>query len=279
MRLSPRKRLRSPRQVARRRRMLIFRAGILSLLVVLLLGGLIAGTHVSAIQITDVVVEGNGVTAKSALSASVSEALEGMYFPYIPKSNVFLYPKDTIQAKVLAEFPRLESLSFERLDTHTLSVHFKEYNAEALYCREACYFLNNEGYIFAEAPEFSGTLLVRFTGGSVIGEPVGKQFVSASEFKKLLQFIAGVAVEGFDIETIALLPEGDAKATVKEGTAILFSRIVSVPVTLENLQAALSSEALVGGLSDVDYIDLRFGNRVYFKKKTEADDTASGDVE
>ncbi|PIT91468.1 hypothetical protein COU17_00565 [Candidatus Kaiserbacteria bacterium CG10_big_fil_rev_8_21_14_0_10_49_17] len=279
MRLSPRKRLRSPRQVARRRKMFLWRAGTLLFLGALLLSGGIAGTHIEAIQIQEIVVEGNGVTAKGALSASVQEALDGMYFPYISKRNIFLYPKDAIEEKVLAEFPRLASVTFTRLDTQTLSVQFQEFQPVALYCRESCYFINSTGYIFAPAPEFSGTLLVRFTGGGLVGEPVGAQFVSVGEFKKLLQFIEGVAVRGLAVEHIELLPAGDARALLSSGTAILFSRTISVLVTLENLHASLSSEALSGGLDGVDYIDLRFGNRVYFKKKTEAVPPASDDTQ
>ena len=44
---------------------------------------------------------------------------------------------------------------------------------------------------------------------------------------------------------------------------------------VRNLQLVLSSNPLNGKASDLQYIDLRFGNRVYYKLKGEAEATST----
>lgn len=248
------------------------------------------GTYFSRLEglnISKVEVEGNKVIDTSAVQSIVQDQIAGKYLWLFPKTNVLSYPKGKIKSALQSNFSRLSNIEVSIQDRKILKVSVSEREAKYLWCgvmplsgvghpTEACYFLDDEGYIFDEAPYFSGEVYFKFYG-SPDGEaenPTGSYF-SPQNFKQLILFTDVVASMGINPVMISVLPDGDIEMFLARsgsntlGPKIIFKSDADLKNVAENLQAALATDPLMSGFKNkyslLQYIDLRFGNKVYFK--------------
>lgn len=269
-------RLRTPEFARRKRRVLYIKIALAVAVVALVIGGLSYLAHVKSLQIRDVVVVGAEVVDESELTALAHEYLAGTYLWLFPKSNILIYPKEALQAQVLDSFKRLKTaeISFDSLHGITLTV--TERPPEALWCGEnrlsqqgmaVCYFLDPEGYIYTEAPTFTGSVYVRFYGPLGMGEPVGQTFVPTEQFQALRNFLQTLTTRGIKVAELALT-DTDVELYLENGTKILFLKNQELPRVLDNLLSVFSAPEFKDmGLVNLEYIDLRFGNKVYYKEQ------------
>ncbi len=271
----------SPRVVRRRRKVLVRRVGFglgAILLFVALLG---AAARIPTFIISNIAVSGASTVSALELEAFVAQGLSGNHLFLFPKSHDLFYPKETIETNILRDFPRIVEARFrlESLDRVHLTV--KEREPVALYCGEAqaqpqngsCYFLDGEGFIFGKAPDFSGNIFLRFFGGrEATSTPmVGSRLLTADEFKRLRVFILSLEdiLEESDMpEAASINDEGDVAILLLSGGKILTTRTQNFVGVQQNLASVLSSDEFQKkNLATLEYLDLRFGNKIYFKWK------------
>lgn len=264
----------TPLRVRRRRARFAVIAGLL------VLAGLIAyGVHyvsyLPRLNVGLINITGTESLDSSLVQSYIDSQLHDGSYHFLSRSNIFLYPKRVIEQGIVASFPRVKSarLSRERL-SQTLNVAIEERKAFARWCasQDDCYALDEAGYIFAAESASSTTDFVEpytFTG-DLTGEPIGQTFIPGHMpgLLALLRIIqqqsgflpAGIAIESVQDITIHFAQGFDLKASFGQDAAAL----------ARNLQLVLSSQALSGKQDQLEYIDLRFGNRVYYKLKGEA---------
>jgi len=97
--------------------------------------------------------------------------------------------------------------------------------------------------------------------------PIGHMFAPA-HFPGILAFMDQLGHIGLGpIGAVVDNADGDFIISLREGFAIKASFGQDTDSLVRNLQLILSSDALQGKQSDLDYIDLRFGDRTYYKLK------------
>ena len=128
---------------------------------------------------------------------------------------------------------------------------------------QKCNFLDEAGFIFDEAPYFSGEVYFKFYGA------LPKDFAKFISFKQTL--------ETMGLKPVALYVESDedmriflsTKSSTSMGPEIIFNSSYDLEKTTENLQTALTTEPLQSNFrnkfSSLLYIDLRYGNKVVYK--------------
>lgn len=268
----------------RERQRIFFRiAGVI--FCALFFGGLaVWGLNQDAVRIQRVAVRGNSGISSTTLSSMMTESLAGAYAFLVPKDTVLFYPRQIMIANVLSAYPQIKKaeVTTENFDTLVLSV--EERTSQFVWCdpsaaidaagEAVCYFADTSGYIFDHAPSFSNPVffevkspLVDALGASRSGAPIGGFVLSEEALKKLLIFKDRLSIAG--IETIALhvFPGGDYELRIKNGGKILFNGKQNFDTVLENLNAALHASDLNKALAgaSLQYIDLRFGNKVFYK--------------
>lgn len=236
-------------------------------------------SRIAKLNISGVEITGNKVVDGEMIKEVVDTDLGGYYLWFFPKTNIFFYPKNKIKDNLTDKFKRLKDISFKITEARTLEISLIEREALYTWCgaepslqdseraeegSEKCYFLDETGYIFDEAPYFSGEVYFKFYG------PTDGNFEKLILFKK--------ALENMGLKTVALhtLENGDIKLflsgkTLATKPEIIFKADSDLEIIAENLETALTTEPLQSNFKNkyasLLYIDLRYGNKVFYKFK------------
>ena len=267
------------KRVSSRRRLGI----LLGILFLTILTGFIFFARYPKLQLGTIVVSGNQIVSTDDITHAVEQMLHGNYAYVIPHANAFFYPKAKIVANLENSFPRLKNISVYRINHTTLAVTVTERRGYALWCganttaidmTAPCYFTDDTGKIISTAPYYSGNVYPRFFGGNSTDiDPLGKVFIDESQFQNLLSFLSRITGFGFRVKAINLLSPNEYNFILdigKQKTAIIRFLPTSDYKTLaDNLAVALQkkefADKIKKNLSNLQYFDLRFTNKVYYK--------------
>jgi len=238
------------------------------------LGGLVYALHTNRLTIQEVRAEGAQDFLNDRAEEYVQELLAGSYFGLMPKENILLYPKRSIEEKVLSKFPRVQKVSLE-LDPfkeQVLTLSLTERRENGVWCRalgeeKDCYFIDKEGYVFAPAPVYSDGVIFAY-GGFIEEDPLGKQYLDKESLMKINSFVRAIESSAdFEIEPVALeyVREGEYKLITSSGGYIFFSDTYGLQYAYDNLQVSLREEGV--DMKTLEYIDIRIPNKVFYKHK------------
>ncbi len=280
---APKLRALRERRLTRKKRIVIFSGILFSLL----LAGFVYAAHHPHFQITEVTVSGNEVTESDRIVTLADQSLEGTYAYLVPRRNAFFYPKKKIIKSITEAFPRLDGIAVYRTSLYALAVVVSEQKGNALWCggdaaavtNDSCYFTDGSGKIIDAAPYYSGNVYPRFFGGTIHPDtvPLGKTFTTEDQFAKLIALRERVMALGFPVKSI-ILGEGDEDSLVLDlgGASVApvrFLKSDEYQSIADNLAAALGkkelSDELAKNKKNLEYFDLRFTNKVYYKFSNE----------
>lgn len=252
----------------RRRRVVrsILQGCVLGALIV----GVWYGTRAEEMTIRAVSISGAETVEHGEIFKRVEAALTGSYAVLVPKRFAYTYPRTSIVREV-ERIPRIETASVERHTRTELAVVVTEHRPVALWCAhhtpDTCLFITEDGVGFSEAPELHGALFIRYQAEGVepqIGNSVGAaQFIDATRGFARALFLR----HGMRVHTITTTADGDIRYRIAGGGELLTAGSAAVPDVFGNLDSLLFSDSfehLTPG--NFQYIDLRFGNRIFVKE-------------
>ncbi len=257
---------------------------MVSVLVLLCLGGfawlIIYIPSLPSLQIKNILVLGNKVLTEEEIKQRVEEELSGKYLRVFPKTNVFLYPQKPIEESLLPAFPRVASVS-AHLDTkRVLTITLTEREPFALWCgreeksliqegQRNCFYLDDTGFAFSQAPSFSGNAYFEFYGKGELsdGDPTGSYFLPLASYRNILKIKK--SLEGMDAHSLSAFVGEDNGVLLFEsaGYGIRFNLDQNADTLESNMQAVFHSSSWGDTLRSgtLEYMDFRFGNKVYYK--------------
>lgn len=246
-------------------------AAIFSLLG-LMVAGLWYGTRVSFLTINEVAVIGGETIPHDVVKKIANETLEGTYIGIIPRRFAWWYPETEIIANI-SQIPRMKDPVVERETGRSLTISFSEYEPYALWCKERssedCLFIDKTGYAFGAAPKLSGGAFLRYR---TLGRDmqVGTVMAERHDIETMEQFIQLVDTNlKFSITQIETDTAGDVFYILSGGGEFKATLRDDATKVFDNLRAILASKEF----SDVrpgnfQYIDLRFGNKVFVNEES-----------
>ena len=238
-----------------------------------------------ALRVREVDVVGTHATDRQDIFEVAARELSGRYLHLFPRGNIFLFSRNRIERAILEAFPRIRTADVGLARGSRIEVRVTEREAVGVVCSpsaraalgELCFFLDERGFAFAPAPVFTGDALYftyreesarRFAVGSYVLTP--RLFAEAAGVRR--------ALEDVGLSPVALtVSDADADAfarhltfTLEEGTDLIFSdEAALIPTELENFRSILVSEGFAeesgGDIGTIEYIDLRFGNKVFYR--------------
>lgn len=240
----------------------------------LLVGGVLYGvwylTHLPNLSITQIVVEGGETVDEGALRSKLDSLLAGNYVGIVSRRFIYAYPRKALLASV-SEFPRVSKGDITRKGT-TLTVSLGEFTPLALWCSESstpCFYVNEAGIAYDEAPSLRGSLLSRYVTTDVTpvlgGEPLNEdvQYL-VTELRRLLRIN-----HQFLIERVEYTKDKDIFFHLAGGGVLMFTSNQKPETVYQNLLSILESEEFMYlRPGNFNYIDLRFGQKVFIGEET-----------
>lgn len=263
-----RKVLRSPRLIRREKERRKRKVTLISVLVLLFVGGLLYGFFRPELRIVTIEVSGFSRVPEEHLRASVVQGLQGVYLGVIPRAHTLLYPQADLSEKILSEFPALSRVSLSLRSISSLRVAVHEREPVVLWCSSTfgCFLMDEVGFVFAEAPPGTERMYFRIEEGAT-STPLRTYAIGQERLEKLISFSRQLELQELDPERIRLLGEGELDVVLREGTRILL-REGDFDGTIRRLKTLLKTADLLPkgpGKLGASYLDLRYGNKIYFK--------------
>lgn len=281
----------SQNRIKRKRKIILWKFLAILFAVILTVGGIAWGLSRPGLRIARIEVTGNSVLGTDEITSFVDKELSGKYFFLFPKDSILLYPKEHIQKDLLDSFKRILSIEVDAQGLTTLSIIVNERKPHSLWCGKTlsdkdiegdtpCYFMDEEGFLFAQAPHFGDNVYVEFYGpiyeaaistSTLSAIPIGSIFLPIPEFKTITLFRELFGRIGLNITAVIAMDAGDLTFTMREGGKVLLNKKQDPMRLVSDIESAFRTE--LGDPGDplirkrVLYIDARFTNKIFFKKK------------
>lgn len=268
-------------QVVEARRKQIYITGGLAILLILVIGGFFVWlSHFDRLRIDSISVSGQQVVKAEEVKQIALDTLKGNYLWMFAKENTLIYPENAITNNLFAAYPRIKDIVIERDGLNALVIGIEEYEPHALWCgnvfngtrdpTEQCYFTDTEGYIFALAPDFSGSAYFKYYG--ILSEdlnPIRQTLFDGFERTRLEDFLRLLETVGFDPHILSWTQDGDYITYLKQGGEIRFAKKDNFKHVFENLQSLIDVDPFKSDYKEnadrLEYVDLRFGNKVLYR--------------
>ena len=251
--------------------------------------GLSLASYLPQFSIQNIDVRGTKELNPQLVRVYVESVLHDGAYSLFSRANIFLYPRAQLQEAVKEYFPRIENVHIAResLLSTVLVVALEEREAFARWCTsfdssstgeqsESCYVIDRGGLVFAPVGTTSTGLATPylFRGGfSATSDFLGHTYLPG-RFTGIVALLERLGQSGFATRSVFTEGEQDFSIALTRGFELRASFGADVPGLVRNLELVLSSESLRGKEGQLEYVDLRFGNRVYYKLKGEEQQSA-----
>lgn len=253
------------RRTRRRRGLVAF-----LILLLLLLASAVWGLGQNAVRISHIEVIG----ADASLSAYATDAMKGSYFGIIPRDSIFFFPEERIRADILASHNNIAAVSILRNGFTGISIKVDYRVPIARWCGlaptpdadEYCYIFDANGYIFEAAASTTQTVNSFAVYAPLLGEteePLRTTIANSEALPHVFDLARQLGALGSPAARVVIRAD-EVDDILASGT-----RITYVLGHEQEAYTALVSAQPDMNLSDgsIDYVDLRFGGKVYLKKK------------
>jgi len=235
-------------------------------------GGMIYVIRLPKLQVKTVEVTGEHVVDPGDITEFITTQLQGNKLFILPRSSIFLVPEHTIEKALQRQFPRLQTVVVSRKNFSTLTVTVSEYQGVYLWCTTdtECYFMDQNGVTFSPAPYFSGSAYPKLFIGTL--EQLPFQALSPAQLTTVQLLLERLPSIG--IAPLAFHFVNDHEVTIDfnhngQQAMVLLDPNIDPAQTITTLFTALRTNPLATKFHDptqvLQYIDLRFSNRVVYK--------------
>ena len=260
--------MKSPRLQKKKRIKILAKAFLALFLASSLLVGIYFLLRIPFLTISSVSVSGTEVIDPKDVAQKADSMISGSSYFFIPLRNVLFYPRSAIEKYLSANFPRIESV-YVGLDKNILNITIKEKKAFALWCSDSCYFLDSSGDIFSPAPDFSGSVYKIFSG-SIQGDPLGKIFMGEKTLSGIKKIYDASEDLGIRVSRVEASSTKEIRLESDGGVSLIVDLSEDPDEIISDLQTVVNSDEFKLGkisVKNLEYIDLRFGSKVFFKIK------------
>lgn len=254
---------------ARKRRRRVRLGIVLAVFVLLVFGVLVGLSYAPFLRVTAVAVSGAQTADPAAIQKIAAEHMAGAYGYVFAKNNIFLYPKAAIAAALMAQYPQFKSVEVSAKDFHTVAVAVDERQPAARWCGTTCFVMDEDGVVYAaDQGAATSSPWVSYSGGAEGKLPW--QYLPAEQFKALFALVGALSQTepGNPVVQVAVDSNNDVRAYFKNNFVLMFSLNDESGDIFERFTLALKSAPFAGKtLGDFEYLDLRFGDKLYYKLK------------
>jgi hypothetical protein len=226
-------------------------------------------TNYSGVKIQKISVKGVSSISESDISNFVKAEISSKYLYVFAKDNILLLPRYTIKKDLLDNFKKIEVAKVSLSGLRDIEITIKERVQTALWCKDKCFFMDSNGLIFAEAPEFSGTPFPEYFGLINKENPIGENYFNSEKFIKISELFENVKKLGFPLEKFVALDVSEYEMIFTGGGKIAINDKQDFSESFKNLKAIVDNGLIKtdeASLKKINHIDLRY-NKVHYDFK------------
>lgn len=233
------------------------------ILIALVLYGLV---YSPLFRINNIVVNGASTVEPVRIQVSAAQLMGGYDYLILPNDYFFIVSPVAIENHLLALYPKLISVDVKK-SFNKLSIEVTERKASyRLIIGDKAYILDQEGLGMHEAKPPEGDALVALKkDNAVFGtdkRTIDKDWINAANnLHKYFATHVGVR------DSLYVIDDNNAsiEAVTTEGWYAVIDPTVDIPAQLKILSSALLSKFNSTERQKLLYIDVRFGEKVYYK--------------
>jgi cell division septal protein FtsQ len=255
-----------------KRRIRIFFGGLIIAGVAFVLFGLAWLSRIHIFALTNVDVSGTVAIDDSDIQSIAKKHLAGAYLSLFAKSNKLIYPKQSIEQDIRTSFPSIGSLEVHTKG-NSLEVTLSERKPSYVWCTglpqhtdTTCYFMDETGYIFSEAPKISGNVYLVFYGIITDPNPIGKTYLDQKQLEAVNTMRTALDRDSLSPNAYVAGPDDVRELELSQGGKIIFKADQDPDVLISSIELIKKNTHIFDTHgSSLDYVDFRFGNKVYYK--------------
>ncbi|MBI2640600.1 MAG: FtsQ-type POTRA domain-containing protein [Candidatus Sungbacteria bacterium] len=263
----------TPREERLPRRRFHMRRFFLVLAAFSLLGVIIAGMvyvlRFPRWQIREISFSGLEVLSQEEIASKIKHELQGEFAALIPRSSFFLAETASLAESLQKEFPRIEQISIKKDFPDKLKISAKERKLFGIFCgQSSCAYIDASGFAYESAPNFSGSLITKIKSDAP-DPAVGQNAVEPALMERLI-FLGEEIKRSLGIMSVVHELSSQAPREIRvetdEGFKIFFNRDDDFQNVFRVLKTVLDEE-IKEKRARLEYIDVRFGNKAFYRLK------------
>ena len=234
------------------------------------------------LSIISVHVSGTKNISSRDVIAEAESQLTGKYLKILAKNNILLARDGKIQEDLLGRFRLIENVTVKKKFPNILLVEIFERTPTLAVCAPDCFMLDENGTAYDQVDPnmetFKKQNLIRLSVQSGLNVALGQKNVLDKGYMNYILSIRPRLKSEFNLEVTPdfqtpnpMAEEADVKT--EQGWLIYFSTVIPLDKELQMLQAVFGSQIPSDQQNNLEYIDLRIDNKVYYKLKNSASNT------
>ncbi len=256
-----------------RRKIILYAGAVCAGMVVA--GGVYAVIFSDIPKVQAVEVRGNRLVPGEEIKEKAAEeiARESWWRGALGENHVLFWRSGETK-KMVQELPKLKTAKISRnMWKRTITIWVEEKEAKGIWCAAPldgqspegrCFAFNEDGILFAEAPEARGYLIMKITGEKGVPIGVGDRVLGNAEwFQNIRRTIEGVEASGIEVRAVEVESRERKEWSIvtSDGKNLLFD-FTRVP---DRLSAVLENLREARGAGAGQVFDFRVPEKVYVR--------------
>ncbi len=225
------------------------------------------------LEINSIEINGNDYIEKNLILDKINPEISGKYLDIVKKNNLLLAKIGRMEKDIKDEFKIIREIEIKREFPEKLIVSIIERKPKMVFCSaDSCFILDENGeaydnYSSNEENDKNNFITLReesskkMSLGEIILE---KKYMSyALEIKQ--ELFERLEIEIDNNFRVASLISGDIRVKTKEGWEIYFNENIGLEKEIEMLKVVLENKIEKSQRTDLEYVDLRIDNKIYYK--------------
>lgn len=229
------------------------------------------------VSVQTIIISGNASVTDNEILTIANRDMAGRYGYLFARNNSMIFPRFQIKKDLLAELKTIKDVDISWNTWQRVDINIVERKPDSVWCGadikatdSECYFVDKNGFIYSRGPIFSGSMFIKSYGAlsATSTSPIGQYFLPTEIYSQIYNLIQ--ILDQNNIKVIAISYDGfDYRFTLDSGPEIIFNNKNGFSSVFTNLFSAIETKNLdlAADASVINYIDLRFDNKIVVGKK------------
>jgi len=254
----------------------VFRLSIIcNFLLIFFLGVLIYSLFFSNfLAIEKISVADSGELSPEKIIDFIENEISGKYLGTVAKNNFLLIFPNNLEKKIKDKFKKIKKISIEKKFPDKLGIEIEERNLILSLCsRGDCYFIDENGYAYEKAnfnlDDVGQNEIIKLIDES--GKEISEgEYVLMPSYVDFIVKIEDSIKDGINMDilneyrTESRISE-EVIVQTKKGWDIYLNSKIPIEKSMRTLKILLNRQIMLKELNDLEYIDLRSDNKVFYR--------------